>query len=1271
MAVEILNNEVVVGLKLKSDLKTVLSEISISGEEDYNNLFDYVYESYSTIRFSVDGGSYTTISTRNLDTYTFTQIRTPNHGGNIALSIKCGTETFDITLSINGVTKLEIKPKNEEINYYDSKKLDFSLFDITIIDGFNTSVDISEVEESFISVYCVELHDQNIFDIGDFLDIGYYEFNLSIGEESDTTTFYCYKDIVSVNATCSRSYAIGEEIDLNDISGTADYDIGNDEAITLPLTDFQVSPKRFFEKGNQLLTIIVDGEDVGTTYVNVVSQHQDRVYYFDKVTLEKKYYAELQQNEMNMSFVLDNTKDSCQIIIYNHIKEDLKPNTIVYLESTNTWWIVNKDKSQRIKSEENDLYKHTISLEGAINVLNARDLIVHGYNVNRYTLGQMLERLMKMSDFELSTEFALYPYADKDQVVKYVKTFDNYTPYKAIFEIFEGLNLTPKMTFEVANNRLSKAIITPIPKNGYSGATLDMENFDGYVEETTSEKGNFGTRVISNVQNCISANVVRYPAVGGAKLTSNSDTVNYSNAILRLPSNVYKCERLHIHLPIRIIVSAYIYGRLEVLLSLPNYYSYDDNETIVQIVNALAKKNFTLPEIEKTKVLNFLSKNSSHLTSNSKKNTYDGKSGDWETFIVKEGATKKEVGFGFNDNIEHEQEANGHITFYTQGKDIVESFGFCNYFSFKKLWDSEDYRYEENYVSSTTSKGFLVSISSDYINQGLIAPQRLGVSAPRFAVDYIPMSDLKVKVENDREENDSDIYNQNGKLIDSKAVSKLINSHAKEISSSEITREKVYYNFFSVPKVGTLVKNNGEDYIINNVSIDFSLNESDNYYLDCFFTMTKQIACKSGMVNPNSNIRDYDIPQKNNIVRTQTYRDYLEFSYDTSKGGKRTIDFDSLHDGEMFTYRAREDDVLVTFTMKTDFIVKGIEIHNLTLQDQANISYGDGIEIQWVVPYSYTGNFIVNLTYKGNNGVQTYLPLGQAIDFQAKRKGMNDNHTVIIKDTMDKYGTYYYHLQCSKYDLSKQFIEVCDFKDNNIIGYEANGQHYIFQTKELFKNRAASSINTPITYVDDRGELISLDLLFVDEEQLNNALQVYDINATEFGAMVSVPNFEVDNQTMFQFLLENGNHDILIEEHEYKKDGLEVPVFEYVCQVGDSNGIVFGDDFLKGEKTDNTYYYVVSKASERITQENATLFMKDFDYFDDNLVYLSFDKDTRLLTLDFEVSGKNKGDNLVIWCAEVKNGVIVNKEFLFGINDLKIQPVHGRFDLFVETYKLK
>ena len=75
------------------------------------------------------------------------------------------------------------------------------------------------------------------------------------------------------------------------------------------------------------------------------------------------------------------------------------------------------------------------------------------------------------------------------------------------------------------------------------------------------------------------------------------------------------------------------------------------------------------------------------------------------------------------------------------------------------------------------------------------------------------MGDIKIKVDNQTDKKDIQLYNQNGKLTDSDALSKLINSYATEISSDNITVYKTYYSFSDVPNIGRVVLNNGARYV--------------------------------------------------------------------------------------------------------------------------------------------------------------------------------------------------------------------------------------------------------------------------------------------------------------------------------------------------------------------------------------------------------------------------------------------------------------------------
>ena len=119
---------------------------------------------------------------------------------------------------------------------------------------------------------------------------------------------------------------------------------------------------------------------------------KDLIYYYDKETLTKHELGEIQTG-FNMSLVADGTKDSQKVIVGSFSGSEITPNTIIYHRATNTWWIVGHDKVERYEYENTPYYRHNLQLEGAIELLNARDFTDSGFNSNRYSVGDFIKRL--------------------------------------------------------------------------------------------------------------------------------------------------------------------------------------------------------------------------------------------------------------------------------------------------------------------------------------------------------------------------------------------------------------------------------------------------------------------------------------------------------------------------------------------------------------------------------------------------------------------------------------------------------------------------------------------------------------------------------------------------------------------------------------------------------------------------------------------------------------------------------------------------------------
>lgn len=1090
-------------------------------------------------------------------------------------------------------------------------------------------VDLPNSYENYWNNISYNFHNDNTgqdISLGSYLGNGVYTASVGLVINPDwtltaTTTLKIYASAPSsLTATLLKeSYRVGYLFKDTQIVLYANYLIYGSEyekkRIYYPNFSSNYNNVRFTSDDYPSATITVSYGNLTTqviayTYYNV----NDNLYVFDKNTFVRSLYGEIQQG-FNMNLVTDGTKDNTKVTLLNFTQEDVKPFTIAYLESTDSWWIVKEDKVTRYDSEENAMYQHDITLLGAFEILNARDLVGCGFNVNKYTINQLFNRLIKLTDFELPVEFDYDVYVNPNKIVDYLKTFENYTPASAIKEICDGMNLTPKMYFgfDEETQKINRAIIYFIPNSGTNEQTIDISTFDDSQETITSDKENYGSKVVSNIQNVVSGKVIRYPAVGTVHISSNQNKVTYSSAMLRLPSKANYVESLE------------IYGRVALTLKIGSddtqYFVSNGDIFSSDAINSVYQQALTYISYYATqygspydtmrdkfiedeeKIKEYIRTNGFLKLENgadyAQIDKNNGWSGEWNG---------KQVELAFNGNIS--DQVSGHpgigplrsnsiglndkkhydvfpqpvcMVYWEQGNDLIRNFEF-----FDKFTPTQDqfttpkipYFVNGNYGGGAATIGLEVRINLTSTYEAT------------YVVNYIPMSDMKLKTENGIFNNDTHLYNQNGKLIACKAISKLINSHADTISSNQITRYKRYYDFFSIPQVGQVVDNGGVNYIINNVSVDFYENDNNNYVYDCQFTMTRQIACKSTMISANTNIRDYDTPQNNNVYRIQNYRDVIYLSYENETSSSY-----------------------------------------MPLNDLFNL------------PNAYT--FGVN-------------------------KGYVDTHTAIMKIRWAENNTNYYQLPSIKYELEKMIVEIIDFKDNNIIGYAVQNTTHPFQVSSWWVT--SDLIQTPVSYVDSAGHLIDIDIKMCDNNQLTSAYQVletqYQLDITSlYSASCIIP----------EELYNSVNYDTIIEEDDYDKDGLEIPMFIYSCQALNRNDFVFASDFLNEDycSEDEFICYGYKVVDERITEENAISLIPsaDLPYVENGILNMPYSlyliKNVNNLSLGLHINrtwdianntfnqisyyaGDVVGKNIVIYyCMFNRNGQRIKTNFLFGINNCK------------------
>lgn len=837
----------------------------------------------------------------------------------------------------------------------------------------------------------------------------------------------------------------------------------------------------------------------------------DRVYYFDKTpSYVGHLLGELQvgSDGFNMSFVLDGTKDSTKIIVHSYsIEKTIEPNTIIWHENTLTWWIVSNDKVSRFINESGYLYVHELELVGAIELLNARDLTDCGYNNDRYTFQEFIERLFSLSTFEFETILDTNNLIDGNLPVDYLKTFENYTLLSALREFLDGYNLSAKLLFRVhyrpatGTRNIIGARLVIISKTGdINYDKLDSSDFEDVRQITTINKNSFGTTVVSNAENVVSTTTKVFPLLGSVSLSSNEYNINQSNSYIKLPSKAHNVEWVKFGNSKTIIT---------ISLNTPNYGNtytlYVDtmntngldliiNKVYQEMVSHVSQSaaNTVKAEME-TQAIKDLYNDFGVIT------LYSGAKYDpiAQTFSNPNGLPVfsnyrnylKEYVLG-NKSLREGVADPNQVMYWERGSDLIKGLDFFVYWAIGPAALGQDKTIRSSSLTSATlysknvANTYQISVVMGGASVGTLLEYNMTYAC--FKVKYTPMSDLKVKLDNSSTGNDIQLYNQNGKLTDSNALSKLLLSYSKEITSDNITKYQVYYDTSEIPVVGQMVDFDGTTYVINNVSLQYYLNESASgycYYVEGAFTMSKYVATKSLMTNPNTNIRDYGIPQNNTVKRKQLYRDFYEFAP-----------------------------------------------YNDTSADS-----------EWYMPY----HKILNLA----NVKQNY-----------------QDHKALIQVKFSDDNRYYYQLDTTIYKLKKSLYEIVDFGDNNIIGYDMQNIQSGFDITRVLDGNY-NMINTPISYVDDNGELESIYISMCNAEQIGI---IYD----DIGGdkAYELPRHCFIDSTIYAETQDN--NDFNISEPTYNKDALEIPVFEYACQFDDSPYVFVGENILKQD------YYVFDGASQ-------------------------------------------------------------------------------------------
>lgn len=869
---------------------------------------------------------------------------------------------------------------------------------------------------------------------------------------------------------------------------------------------------------------------------------RDIVYFYDKETFEKHELGEIQTN-FNVGFGVDGSKDSAKIIVYGFMEKVVEPYTIIYHPKTRNWWCVSSDRVERYQNESRFLYKHELQLVGVFELLNARDLTDSGYYQNNYTFREFIERLFKLSTCEFPIAIYDNDLVDLNQKVDYIKTFENYTLASALREFLDGYNLCAKVSFVEINNKLSVLHLMIYSKTGDPYSTFDYSDLTDSREIKSMNKNSFGTNVVSNAENVVSTKEKIYPTTGYAKLSGTDYVLTPDTALLRLPSNIYRVNWMKIYLP-KISIKC----RID--------YAEGTNRIITLSFDPTSKTSF---DIAWNKIIEFANTERSPYKEtiinelNNKKQVifdsyerasritlytgwrYDPVSrqfiapSDNSDFYFPQiryldGATSQDelyngkLVFGEQEEVENTQYKQ-YYPYYVRGENVIRNFHFThslgdgtNKRTVVDSFLSTDYRnsntkiFEVITIQGSPNRGMTIDLD----NQELLTKSNsLDVSEIKVKINYIPMSDIKIKLDNTCYTRDTQLYNQNGKLTDSVGLSKLLNSYSKEIQSDSITRYANYYSYDSVPVAGSRTFIGNDIYVLSNISTDCTPHENDNYYCSCELTLSKYIATKTVMTNPNTNIRDYGIPQNNNVVRKQLYRDFYELD--------KTVDPKADND---FYMPLRS---VFNLTSKYSSLNEHIAVMKMTF-DRAYGGNGSDVEAK--------------NTYYYQLDTTTYVlkkSLYEVVNFK-------DNNII-------GYGSQ--NVSCG-FDIRRVFTGLTDTINTPISYVDDNGK-----VKGI---DICFCTNEQITNIYEK---------YVERKKEEYGYPDFDKSIYNYSVFIDSEIFEGVNGEDGALQ----DNDFIISESEYNKDPIEVPFFEYSLQVDDTDNVIIGDNILDNKESDKLYIY--------------------------------------------------------------------------------------------------
>jgi hypothetical protein len=587
--------------------------------------------------------------------------------------------------------------------------------------------------------------------------------------------------------------------------------------------------------------------------------------------------------EENLNETPSNMK--VKVITTNTYREEFQVNTIAFHEDTNSWWVIKSDESTYLHTGE---YEHEIALVEYLEWYAYKHLTNCAFAPNTYTLEQMLQRLFYIANLDVEM---VYPtFLNKDKNMPFL-SFENFTVANAIKNIGRAINAIPKMYIDTTSGFQPK--LTFINRNGLDTAIVTTLNtqFPIAYEKNTNSSDQFTTRSVSNITNAKSSNLVLLPRVGGFKNFSiQSPEYNSNTAKVYLPSKIDSVKELYVYPNVSLayitfngtdlvfnkVFSNYYFDRVEWYNKLQNSLQFNVNKIRLENGTDLTISSTIYNDLVDLLVGDFpLVDEMALVNSTDTINTsYDDLKSRWFK-------NKMVIKSKFDFNLEETATTQDRISYYESNTNqITMSVKFREGLAMPSSNDIESsndinpfYQLYESSSSIVHNSLYLIvnRDTTGYFNNKSYTPNFL------IQVNYYPIADIKVSIDNDNDAQDEKYFNQSGKVIDAVSVSKLITSHTNDSVEGTKIRNARYTSIGSLLPVGQLVSDSNQLYVISQRSIDGQVKNGNEYY-NVIYTLSRNRIARSENIVADSAVISYKTPDDNLVFRTQLYKDYLELS---------------------------------------------------------------------------------------------------------------------------------------------------------------------------------------------------------------------------------------------------------------------------------------------------------------------------------------------------------------------------------------------------------